>query len=298
MQIKIQIVGTHEVLETPVAIGLRAFEHSVLSEMARSFQRMKASLDLKQGLAMYPLWWALAWQDTKQRYRRSVLGPFWITASTGVMVGAMGPLYGALLGQDVGSYTQHLAVSLILWMFISTSVNEAGTVFVGAEGYIKQVALPLSIYVYRMLAKNLVMLAHNLVIVVVVLAFLPPASLSTIWLAPVGLALVIANLLWIVLLLGMLGARFRDIPQLVANIVQVAFFLSPIIWKADMLSPKARFVVDFNPLYHFIEIVRAPLLGEPIRALSWLVTVGLLLAGCALTYYAFVRLRARVPYWL
>jgi len=66
-----------------------------------------------------------------------------------------------------------------------------------------------------MLAKNLVMLAHNLVIVVVVLAFLPPASLSTIWLAPVGLALVIANLLWIVLLLGMLSARFRDIPRLV-----------------------------------------------------------------------------------
>ena len=147
MQIKIQIVDAHEVLETPVAIGLRAFEHSVLSEMARSFQRMKASLDLKQGLAMYSLWWALAWQDTKQRYRRSVLGPFWITASTGVLVGAMGPLYGALLEQDLGSYTQHLAVSLILWMFISTSVNEAGTVFVGAEGYIKQVALPLSIYV-------------------------------------------------------------------------------------------------------------------------------------------------------
>ena len=258
----------------------------------------KAISDLQRGLAMHSLWWALAWQDIKQRYRRSVLGPFWITLSTGVMVAAMGPLYGALLGQDVGSYTQHLAVSLILWMFISTAVNESGAVFIGAEGFIKQVALPLSVYVYRMLARNLAMLAHNLVIVVIVLAFLPPAHWQTIWLVPFGFALVIANLVWTVMLLGLLSTRFRDIPQLVANIVQVAFFVSPIIWKADMLSPKARFVADFNPLYHFMEIVRAPLLGEPIRGLSWLVSAVLLVAGSALSFYAFVRLRARVPYWL
>jgi ABC-type polysaccharide/polyol phosphate export permease len=109
---------------------------------------------------------------------------------------------------------------------------------------------------------------------------------------------VIANLVWIVMLLGLFSTRFRDIPQLVSNIVQVAFFLSPIIWRADMLSPKAKFVADFNPLYHFMEIVRAPLLGEPIRGLSWLVSVGLLVVGGVITFCAFVRMRARVPYWL
>lgn len=261
-------------------------------------QLTKAIRDLRQGFLMHSLWWALAWQDIKQRYRRSLLGPFWITLSTGVMVGAMGPLYGVLLGQNVASYTQHLAVSLILWMFISTAVNEAGTVFIAAEGFIKQVALPFSAYVFRMLARNLVMFAHNLVIVALVLVFLPPAHRESMWLVPIGFALVLANLLWIVMLIGLLSTRFRDIPQIVANVVQVAFFVSPIIWKADMLSPQAKFVADFNPLYHFMEVVRAPLLGEAIRSLSWLVTAGLLVTGGALTFYAFVRLRARVPYWL
>ncbi len=258
----------------------------------------KAKADLQQGLKMASLWWSLAWQDTKQRYRRSFLGPFWITVSTGVMVGAMGPLYGVLLGQNVTSYLQYLAVSLIIWTFISASINEAGTTFVGAEGYIKQVALPFSLYVFRLLAKNVVMLAHNALIVVVVLILLPPAHWRDIWMFPFGLILVLGNLFWIVLLLAVFSARFRDIPQLVANVVQVAFFLSPIIWKANMLGPNRRFVADFNPLYHFLEVIRAPLLGEPIHAISWIVTVGLLVFGSLATFVIFARFRARIPYWL
>lgn len=258
----------------------------------------KAWSDIVGGATNTSLWWALAWQDIKQRYRRSFLGPFWITVSTGVMIAAMGPLYGALLGQDVVSYLQHLAISLIIWTFISGSINEAGNAFVGAEGYIKQISLPLSIHVFRMLAKNVVALGHNFLIIVIVLIVLPPSTWSNAWLMPAGLLLVIGNLFWMALLLAVLSARFRDIPQLVTNVVQVAFFLSPIIWKADMLNPKNRFVADFNPLYHFIEVIRAPLLGQPIHAASWIVASGMLVIGSAITFVLFAKLRARVPYWI
>ena len=260
--------------------------------------KVKAYLDLKNAVSMSPVFWGLAMQDIKQRYRRSMLGPLWITASTGVMVGAMGPLYGLLLGQSVGSYTQYLAISIVLWMFISTTVNEAGNVFVGSENFIKQVYMPLSVFVYRMLARNLIMMAHNLLVVLLVLLVLPPAHFHTLWIVPLGFILVVANLTWIVFLLGLLGTRFRDIPQIVINLVQVAFFMSPIIWRADMLGPNAKFLADFNPLYHFMEIVRAPLLGEAVRGISWLVSFGLLLVGGVTTFLAFARLRWRVPYWL
>lgn len=258
----------------------------------------KAQLDLLGGLARAPLWWSLAWQDIKQRYHRSFLGPFWITISTGVFVGAMGPLYGALLGQDVSTYLQHVAISFIIWTFISSIINESGTAFIGAEGFIKQIALPLSLHVFRLLAKNGLMLAHNALIIVLVLIFLPPAHWGNLWLLPFGLLLVLGNLFWIALLLAVLSARFRDIPQIVASVVQALFFLSPIIWKADMLGPHNRFVADFNPLYHFIEVIRAPLLGSPVHALNWLVTGGLMVGGSILAFVVFARLRARVPYWL
>ncbi|OQA34706.1 MAG: Teichoic acid translocation permease protein TagG [Betaproteobacteria bacterium ADurb.Bin341] len=244
------------------------------------------------------MWWSLAWQDTKQRYRRSFLGPFWITASTGILVLAMGPLYGALLGQNIASYLQHLAISLILWTFISTSINEAGSAFVGAENFIKQVALPLSVHVYRLISKNMVILAHNALIIVVVLVFLPLLFLQNLWLFPIGLLLVLGNLFGIALLLAVLSARFRDIPQLVSNVVQLAFFLSPFLWKADMLKPEHQFVADFNPFYHFMEVIRAPLLGSAINMNSWLVVLFLLVLVNVTSFLVFARFRARVPYWI
>jgi ABC-type polysaccharide/polyol phosphate export permease len=263
-----------------------------------SVDLIKARLDLIHGFLKAPLWSSLAWQDTKQRYRRSFLGPFWITVSTAVFVCAMGPLYGALLGQDTATYLQYVAISFIIWNFISSSINESGATFISAEGFIKQVALPLSVHIFRLLSRNILILAHNALIIVVVLIFLPPNHWSSFWLLPLGFLLVVANLFWIALLLAVLSTRYRDIPQIVASVVQLAFFLSPILWKADMLGSKNRFVADFNPLYHMIEVIRAPLTGTPIHAMSWIVTLSLLVLGSLGTFLIFARSRARVPYWL
>jgi ABC-type polysaccharide/polyol phosphate export permease len=258
----------------------------------------KASRDLISGLYKPSVWWALAWLDVKQRYRRSLIGPFWITASTGVLVGAMGPLYGALLGQDTASYLPYLATSLVLWSFISTPLNEAGTIFAGAETYIRQVPLPLSTYIFRSLARNALILLHNALVILVVLVILPPEHFDKLWLLPLGLLILIGNLFWLSLLLAIAGSRFRDVPQLVSNLVQLAFFLSPILWKPDMLQGRARSFVDFNPLYHMLEIVRAPLLGSTIRPISWIATIALLLAGSLVAILAFAKFRSRIPYWL
>jgi ABC-type polysaccharide/polyol phosphate export permease len=258
----------------------------------------KAAGDFISGFFLFPLWWGLAWQDIRQRYKRSLLGPFWITASTGVMVLAMGPLYGALLGQNVSDYIKYLAVSMIIWSFISTCINEAGSVFISSEGYIKQVPLPFSIYVFRIIARNILILLHNVLIVFVVLIVFPSVYSESLFLVPIGLFLVTCNLFWIVLIIGLLSTRFRDIPQLVSNVVQVAFFLSPIIWKVDMLNVKSQYLANINPLYHFMEVIRAPLFGEPFRNISWTVTLSFLIAGSIFTFFVFTKYRSRITYWL
>ncbi len=258
----------------------------------------KAWKDLTSGLSKSSLWSLLSYQDIKQRYRRSMIGPFWITISTGIFVAAMGPLYGTLLGQDSSSYIQHLAVSLILWFFISSTITESCTTFIGAEGMIKQIALPASIHIFRMLAKNILILVHNAVVVVLVLILYPPVSYSNLWLLPLGLFFLIVNLFWISLLLALLGTRYRDTAQIVTSVMQIMFFLSPVLWKPSMLSAENLIFIQYNPLYHFVEILRSPLLGTEVNLLSWSAAALLMFAGCAITFHVFSLFRSRIPYWL
>ena len=226
-----------------------------------------------------------------------MIGPFWITISTGIMVLGMGPLYGALLKQELGPYIRYLALSFIIWIFISGVINETCSAFINAGGFIKEIKLPLFVHVLRVLTKNLIMLAHNSVIMLVVLVFYPPTHIWIVFLAFFGLIVVVLNLLWIGLIAALLCARFRDIPQIVTNFVQVAFFISPILWKAEMLGSN-QWVANLNPLYHLVEVIRAPLLGQPPANLSWIVVFGMLISGSVFALWLFSRFRARVAYWI
>ena len=253
--------------------------------------------DLEDGIFGSPIWLYLAWQEIKLRYRRSVIGPFWITISTGVMIAAMGPLYGRLLNQPLSSYFQHLSVSFVIWIFVSGYLNEACNAFISAESFIKQVKLPYSIFVLKVLAKNLMMFLHNLVIVFIVLLFFPPSNWAMVPVALLGFALLIGNMFWIGILLAILCARYRDIPQVVTSIVQVLFFLTPIMWQADMLGNR-RFIADWNLLYHLIDIVRAPLLGTEAQLLSWAVVSGAMVIGSIGSFALYVRYRSRISFWV
>lgn len=259
----------------------------------------KALNDIVVGFERSPYWFVVAWQDIKQRYRRSLLGPFWITLSTGVMIGAMGPLYGKLFDIDVTTYFQYLSVSMVFWIFLSTSINEACVVFIGSEGYIKQVKLPLSGYVLRLLYKNFLVLAHNFLIIVIVLVFLPPQTYGQWWFILPSILIVFLNLFFISIILGMVCARFRDVPQLISNIIQVLFFISPIMWKPDMLGAQGRFLVDFNPIYHLIEILRSSLIGGvEAHVSSFIISIAMLVISGCLSVLLFSKFRSRIPYWI
>lgn len=256
-----------------------------------------ALMDLLQGMAAMPLWSTLGWQEVRQRYRRSWLGPFWITISTGAMIAGMGPLYSRLLGQQASWYVPYIAVGLVMWNFLSSLTMDACQTFIGSETYIKNLRLPLTTYVMRQVWRNLIIFGHNFVIVLIVyLIFRPPPSWELL-LVPVSIALICVNGVWVGLLLGTLCARFRDVPQIVNSLVQVTFFLTPVLWRADMLGRNA-WAADLNPYYHFLEIVRAPLLGASASAQSWWVVVGITLVGYAVTMLFFGRFRPRVAYWV
>lgn len=254
--------------------------------------------DLRRGLQQWLLWTTLGWLDVKQRYRRSVVGPFWITISMLVMVVALGVLYAGIFHQEVRSFLPYLAGGFIVWGFISSTVTESTATFVAAEGLLKQGGIPLTFHVFRTIFRNFIISAHNLTVMLVIYVWQPSLLSWHLLLVIPGLALLIANFVWISIIVGVLCTRYRDLPPIVTNLLQIMVFISPIMYQPSSLPPDLQFVVRLNPIYYFVDVVRSPLLGLAPSYQTYLVLVASFVVGSLLAFYCFARTRARVAYWV
>jgi ABC-type polysaccharide/polyol phosphate export permease len=253
--------------------------------------------DVRLGLGYWPLWVRLGWQDVMLRYRRSMIGPFWLTISMGIMVFALGFVYGGLFGMELKRYLPFLTIGFLVWGLITAALNEGCQTFIESEGIIRQIDLPLSMFPLRVIWRNLIIFLHNAVIYVVVVAVFNVVLDWSLLLIIPGLFLLLANALWSATLLGILSARFRDLPQIVASVLQVAFFITPIIWMPEAAT-KRPLLIEANPFYHFIELMRAPMLGHAPTLTNWGVVLVITLLGWGGTFLFYRRFHGRIAYWV
>ena len=237
--------------------------------------------------------------DIRGRYRRSMIGPFWLTISMGVMIGTIGIVFGQIFKTPMDEFLPFLAGGIILWAFITGTINEGCNGFIDVEAMIKELPIPFFVHILRVVWRNLLILAHNILILPMVLFLVGKGIDLEVFLAIPGLLLVSLCLSWVAFLLAMLCARYRDLAQIVASVLQVAFYLTPIIWMPSLLPNRmgATFL-QFNPFYHLLELIRAPLLGVVPGVTSWLVVLAIAIIGWGFTLLVFSRLRHRVAYWL
>jgi ABC-type polysaccharide/polyol phosphate export permease len=257
-----------------------------------------AYVDFTVSLESWRMWLLLGMNDIRQRYRRSRLGQFWITMAMATTIGSLGILYAYLFRMPLAQYLPYLGASFVIWSLISSIVLDSCTVFISAEGFLRQVPLPKSVFVHRMLVRNLVIFFHNIIILPILLViFHVPVGWSLL-LAFAGIAMILLNGVWIGLFLGTICARFRDLPQIIASLVQVAFYVTPVMWKPVQLPPRIAHLTAFNPFQAFLEIVRAPLLGLETPVIDWIVAAAVTVLGFGMTAIVFARFRARIVYWL
>ena len=264
-----------------------------------------ARKDLVAGWRSRELWAHLGWQDIRQRYRRSVLGPIWITISMAVTAVALGVLYAGLFGNPLAEQLPYILVGFIVWAFISGCILEGADVFIKNEGLIKHLPAPVSVHVYRLVWRQTLLFAHNLVVYVVMLVVFPRDLHWTSLAAFPAFALLAVNGAWVALLFGMASARFRDMNPIIASVVQLMFFLTPIVWIYEdflnspnpQIAERAR-IAEVNPFLHFIEIIRRPMLGQDQLWHHWVVVLVITVVGWAVTLLALRRYRARVSYWV
>lgn len=255
--------------------------------------------DILEAIAKYRLALIFGWQDVAQRYRRSRVGAFWLTLNMAVFIGALGLIFGTIFQSEMREFLPYLCAGVITWGFISTCLNEGCTTFTSSDGIILQVRMPLFTHVIRTLWRNVIIFAHNIIIFPILLLILGRMiSFNVLWAIP-GFLLLCLNLSWMMLILAILCARFRDMTQVVTNILQVLFYATPIMWMVKILPDHvSRTFIDLNPFFHFIELVRAPLFGSSPSSLDWTFGFACAMIGWIAAIAFFGRYRWRVAYWL
>ena len=223
--------------------------------------RAQLYTDSLTALKLWRVWTFLGVQDIKARFRRSFIGPLWILLNLGFFVGGAGFVYGVMFGQPMADFLPFLITGFVIWGFLLSSFVEAGTAFVVSEGYIKQFSYPKQIYLLRALVAYLInMLIGFLVIVVMQFAFHKFGLLNWVMALP-GLVILITAAMGHIVILAYVGTKFRDLPFAFAGVLQVVFFVTPIMFPIDVLKSKGiDFVYKYNPLYYLIDIVRHPIL--------------------------------------
>jgi len=257
-----------------------------------------AMQDLKKGALQWRIWTYLSWNDTRTRYRRTFLGPWWMVLGNGISLTLMCGLWSTLFNLDWRLYLPHIIVGFITWQWLSSYVTGACELFTGASSALmNNIPLPVTFHVYRYVNLGLIQYLHYLPLYVIAALIVGqwPHPLSIV-LVPAAFLIILMNAIWVSLFLGILAARFRDISPLISAIIAPMMMLTPVIWDPAMLGD-LEYLADFNPFTHFIAIVREPLLGRLPSMLNWGVTVTFLVLGSFVTMTLFRRCRNSIVFW-
>lgn len=255
-------------------------------------------LDLWQGLKMWRVWLALSWQEFKATYRRSLLGVLWVLGSFAGYVFVKLIIFSSLIPvADATSYNAFLTIGLYVWIYLVMVVSSGPVTFVSAGGWIRSEALPLSLYVFKDIMRELYNFGLTLFVVIAALVyieFLPKAQSAY---AIFAVLFYVVNAIWIKVFFGILGARFRDVGHLVRAITLPMMFLTPVFWLPEQMSELMNYLW-WNPFYHYLEIFRAPIVDGIFPVASWTYVLILFVVGWIASIILFARFSRRIVFWL
>jgi len=254
--------------------------------------------DLAEGLKAWRIWHLLGTADLRRRHARSRFGQLWLTLTMGITTLALGLVWSLLWRVPLAGIFPYITVAMIFWGLITAVLNEATTSFVSAGNLFLNQRASLSVAIYGLIYRNLIVLVYNAAIIVAVFAwFRIMPSWPMLLLAP-GLVLTILFLMSVAYVLAIAATRYRDAVPLVLSITQVAYFITPVLWKPEFIPADYRWINIVNPFSVFLAIMRDPVLGEAPPAIDWQAAVAFTILALALAIPFVGRYQNRVMYWI
>lgn len=246
-------------------------------------------------------WTHLSLSDLRSRWRRSFFGILWTILQPLGMTLLIAIVFGRIFNVEIREYAPYILSGMIVWEFMTGTALGGALAFVQADAYIKQYQHPLAIYTLRTVLTNVIAFSVASLSLVIWVLVAMPQNFGWSWLAALSIFPVLALIAWpMATFLAYIATRFRDLPHAMGLMLQAIWFVSPIYFEAKVFRDAGlHWLVDYNPIYHFLELVRAPLLqGEWPTSQNYLVSALTILVLTALALVLGMRAEKKVIFYL
>ncbi|HEU4991368.1 MAG TPA: ABC transporter permease [Luteimonas sp.] len=253
--------------------------------------------DWLEAFRRHPLWCALALEDLRDRYRRTSLGLAWVVLSFGAFVIVKVTIFGQLSTASPAEFAMFVIIGFGLWTHISSLVLDSCTAYIHARPWILAASVPYPVFLLQAVYRNWLVFALISVVMVGSLFWkATPWTPTMLWALP-AIVVYAINSVWIAAVLAPACARFRDAHHLVQTVMRLLFFATPILWMPPPGSFLDR-IAQWNPISHFIAIVREPLIHDTVPVLSWTVVLAITAIGVPAGVLSYARTRDKIVFWV
>lgn len=255
---------------------------------------------LRESTRAPEFWTYSSWLDIVTRYRRTRLGLLWIFVPVALFVVAIGNVYARIMGHEPAFYIPYLAVGYVVWRFIVQCTSDASTILRGHKPFIMDGRVRLTDFVLRSIAKSFFFFVCTLVVIVAALAWSPEMHWPRMFTMALTFPLVVLNMIWWSTCMALIGARHPDAGEMTATVLRFGMLLTPILWVGERFPPGTIYwwAVQINPAYHLINVVRAPILGQPIDPITIAYVGVMTLGGWVLAALLYRRYARFAPLWI
>lgn len=257
-----------------------------------------AKYDLLDPLRHSEGWFVTAWGELAARYGRTLIGAAWNMVIFGTFCIVIITLFGSLQPDLDFEFGPFVVIGFLIFSLLSTVLTDATGVYITNQGWMKGTQLPYGFYIYKGMMRNLFIFGFNLIAAIGILVFYydfqPDASQLFILAA---IPVYIVNGITANIVLGAICVRYRDLVQVVQTFTRFSLFITPIMWTADRDGIRGVFA-QWNPLTHFIEIVREPILHGSVPHHSWVIVMGATAGMIVISIPVYILTRRRLVYWL
>lgn len=242
-------------------------------------------------------WIYLGWMDFIVPYRSTYVGPVWELLSAVVWVLGLSLVFYSPEFSSVSRFVAYVACGIVFFTFTSHTLTQFPSLYLTSGEVMQSIAISPAFFILRTFVLNLLRFASQFVVAIGAVWFFADITEVQIFEFIPGMFVLVNTSLWVGIILASLGARFPDMVQVISTLARTLMFVTPVFWSVG--DSQARDIVaSYNPITYFIEIVRAPLLGEHVRDVAWIVVISINLALIPIALITYKMVRHRILKWV